>query len=59
MKNSNRISKALNELDYLEDILRIDEGKDFVEIVGGIGGDISRYRVYFDENDNIKYTCEK
>ena len=54
MANKSRRQKALEELDYLEDILRIDEGPDFVEIVGGIGGDVSRYRVYFDSNNNVE-----
>lgn len=54
-----RKQKALDAFDYLEDILEIREGKDFVEIIGGIGGDVGRYRAYFDENNNIKYICEK
>ena len=48
-----RVNIALDELDYLEDILKISEAKDFVEIVGGIGGDTSTYRVYFDDLDNV------
>lgn len=54
MAKESRKQRALEELDYLEEILRIDEGPDFVEIVGGIGGDVSRYRVYFDSNDNVE-----
>lgn len=53
MANNVRISMALNALDYLEDIISIDETPRFVQIVGGIGGDISKYQVYFDENNNI------
>lgn len=45
--------KALEELDYLEDILRVVEERDFVEVVGGQGGDVSVYRVYFDRNGNV------
>lgn len=50
-----RVQKALEELDYLEDIFSISEGKDFVEVVGGIGGDVSRYRVHFDDKGNVTF----
>lgn len=54
-----RVKKALNELDFLEDILNVYDAKDFVEVVGGIGGDVGRYRVYFNNEGNVKYICEK
>lgn len=28
--------------------------RDFVEVIGGQGGDVARYRVYFDENDEVE-----
>lgn len=59
MANTTRRKKALDELDYLEDIYEIYETPDFVEVIGAMGGDPMRMRVYFDANDNIKYTCEK
>lgn len=52
-RRSVKVQKALAELDYLETILDIYEGRDFVEIIGGQGGDVDRYRVYFDKNNNI------
>lgn len=54
-----RVRIALDELDYLEEILKISETKDFVEVVGGIGGDIYRYRVYFDSCDKVTGVYEK
>ena len=59
MRKSSRITKALKELDYLEEILRVDEAPDFVEIVGGQGGDVDVYRVYFKSDDSIDYVCCK
>jgi len=59
MGKKTRKQIALEELDYLEEILRIDESMDFVEVVGGQGGDVSRYRVYFNSDDSVKYVCEK
>ena len=49
-----RKEKALKELDYLEKVLDVYETPDFVEVIGGQGGDIETYRVYF-EGNNI--TC--
>ena len=37
----------------MERIYEIYEDRDFVEVKGGQGGDVGRYRVYFDENDEI------
>lgn len=37
----------------MERIYEIYEDRDFVEVKGGQGGDVARYRVYFDENDEI------
>ena len=54
-----RVQRALLELDYLEDILRVHEEPDFVEIVGGQGGDAETYRVYFKDDDNVDYVCCK
>ena len=51
-KNIRKI-KALQELDWMERIYEIYEDRDFVEVKGGQGGDVGRYRVYFDENDEI------
>lgn len=52
MKNK-RVKKALEELDFMERILDVCEDRDFVEVVGGQGGDVARYRVYFDEKDEV------
>ena len=52
--NRNRIDKAIEATEYdIEIIYDINEGRDFVEIVGDIGGDAVTRRVYFDENDEI------
>ena len=43
----NRVEKAKAEaLERFDYILRVSEGRDFVEIVGSIGGDIETYRYY-------------
>lgn len=55
----NRVDIALKELDWMEEVLRVDEEPDFVEVVGGQGGDVSRYRVYFDEEGNVESVGEK
>lgn len=59
MTTSIRIQKALQELDFMEEVLRIDETPDFVEVVGGQGGDVARYRVYFDHLDNVTHVGVK
>ena len=52
--NRNRIDKAIEATEYdIEIIYDINEGRDFVEIVGDISGDAVTRRVYFDENDEI------
>ena len=51
-KNIRKI-KALQEVDWMERVYEIYEDRDFVEVKGGQGGDVGRYRVYFDENDEI------
>lgn len=57
---TSRVKRALDELDgSVEIIYDIDECRDFVEVRGDIGGDVVRYRVYFDENDNVDYVCAK
>ena len=52
-QKSIRKIKALQELDWMERVYEIYEDRDFVEVKGGQGGDVDRYRVYFDENDEI------
>lgn len=52
-KNIRKI-KALQELDWMERIYEIYEDRDFIEVIGGQGGDVAKYRVYFDENDEVE-----
>ena len=54
MAMSIRKEKALKELDWMESVYDVYETRDFVEVIGGQGGDVARYRVYFDENDEIE-----
>ena len=63
MKNSNRISKALNELDYLEDILRRDTKMTMLELFIQFVKEhelikVSEYyteEVYYDRDTKIFY----
>ena len=44
-----RIKKAQDiALEFLEYIIDVREARDFIEIVGCIGGDVLTYRVYDD-----------
>lgn len=44
-------------------VIRTKDGRElkatFVEIVGGQGGDVETYRVYFKDGDNVDYVCCK
>ena len=53
--NMTRVQKALAELEELEIIYDTYETPDFVEVVGSQGGDVSKYRVYFDKHDNVTF----
>lgn len=51
-RSNERIERAQNialEERGLDYILEVREGYDFVEVVGSIGGDVLKYRIYDDE----------
>jgi hypothetical protein len=45
------VQEALDRYDY---ILETHKTKDFVEIIGSIGGDVERVRVYHDGSRTVK-----
>lgn len=55
-----RKEKAIDiMLDRLESIYEVYEGRDFVEVIGEIGGDVERHWIYFDRDDNVVGQYEK
>lgn len=51
---TNRKEKAFDIMsDRLELIHDVSEGIDFVEVTGENRGDVERFQIYFDEDDNV------
>lgn len=51
---TNRKEKAFDIMsDRLELIHDVSEGIDFVEVTGEDRGDVERFQIYFDEDDNV------